>query len=210
METQIGKLSVTRRASRGKGAARKMRAKGLVPAVVYGEKGESIALTISPADLKKALDPEREANTLLTLKIEGEGEATVEQDVVIKEYHLDPLNGELLHADFLRVSDDTVLDFKVPLRLTGRPPGVQAGGKLSQVFRELPIRCVPKKVPAEILGDVGHLEILQTLDVKDIKLDEGVEIALPPKRTLALVLQARGVEASEEAAVATSEEEGAA
>jgi large subunit ribosomal protein L25 len=174
METQssIGKLSATRRQEKGKGLARKLRAKGLIPAICYGQKHEAISLVVDPSELRRALDPARGQNTVITLAIEHEGK-TEQLTVMLKEYQLDSLTQTLLHADFMLVSLDQIVDVTVPLDLLGKPEGVKLGGTLHQVFRKLPVSCKPGDIPSALQADVSALELNEGIQIKDLTLPDG-------------------------------------
>jgi large subunit ribosomal protein L25 len=219
METQstTGKVTATRRQATGKGIARKLRNQGFVPGVCYGLKNECISISLDPAELRKSLDPGRRTNTLLELTLK-DGEAAEQFLVMVKDYQIDPLKRNVLHVDLVRVAPDQMMDVNIPLILTGKPEGVKLGGNFHQVFRTLPVRCLPTKIPVSITADVTHLQLYDTLSIKDLlALEPGVEIKLPPNQTLALVMAAKKTETKaaegvegEEAAAPTEDEKPAA
>lgn len=199
METNatIGKLAATRRTTFGKGAARKMRAQGKVPAVCYGSGQPGIPLTIDPEALRGALDPAKKENTLIELTIDDNGQVETVQ-VMLKDYHLDPIKRTLIHADFLQVSDKKTVEVSVPLTVLGRAKGLKVGGVLHQVMRELPIQCLPSQIPADISVDITELDLNDFLQLKDLALPEGVTVMLPEEQTLVQVMAPRAVEEEEE------------
>jgi large subunit ribosomal protein L25 len=214
METQtaVGKLSATRREETGKGMARKLRQKGLIPAVCYGHNRETLSITVDPLELHKALDPRKRQNTVIDLTItEGERRETLK--VMLKQHQIDTLKQTLLHADFIQVMEDIEVQVAVPLQLQGKPEGVKLGGNLHQVFRTLPVKCMPGKIPAAIDVEVSHLNVNESVQVKDLaQLPEGVKVCLPLNQTVALVLAPRKVltvAEGAEAAPAAEGEEGA-
>jgi large subunit ribosomal protein L25 len=209
METDatIGKLTATKRYTKGKGVARKLRAEGLIPAVCYGIKAESIPLTVDPALLKKALDPDKRRNTVIQLTIK-DGKKSETLQVMLKEYQVDTIKDAVLHADFIQVSLEQTIEVSVPLLLQGRPEGVKLGGTLHQVFRTLPLKCKPADIPASLSADVSALELNESISVRDLELPEGVMINLPENQTIGLVMAPRKVE-EEEVAAAEEAEEGA-
>lgn len=193
METQqstIGKLAATRRREKGKGVARKLRAKGFVPAVCYGRGAESIPLTVDPVALRKCLDPGKRHNTVIELTV-ADGDKSELMKVMLKDYQIDTLKRTVLHADFIRLAEGQAVVVSVPLLLEGKPEGVKLGGQLHQVFRELPVSCMPEKIPISVSIDVSALLVGQSVQVKDIKVDEGVTITLPQNQTVALVITPR-------------------
>lgn len=190
------KVSATPRDSRGKNAARRLRAEGLIPAVAYGKGEEAVALAVSPDEVKAALFSDYGVNVVVELEVQGQTKVPA----MIAEYQYHPLSRELLHADFVKVSDSHPVTVEVPLELTGRSKGIVMGGKLRQVFRTLPVRCVPSKIPVRLSHDITNIELEQNVAVSDLALPEGVEVLLPAKRTVASVGMDRRAKKDEEGA----------
>ena len=154
-------LQGIKRGSRGKNEARRHRAAGRLPAVVYGG-GNPLVITVEPKALSRILHSESGANTLITLSVDGESDSRV----LVKEYQLDPITRDLLHADFYRVAMDRPITVTVSIVLEGEPKGVkQQDGILDFVQREVEIECLPGDIPE-------HIEI----DVSDLALNEGVRL----------------------------------
>ena len=206
VDAEVGKLTVSPRVATGKGVARKLRAKGLVPGVLYGAKEEPQMLTVDPKALHRALDPAKKQNTLIALSIVAEGKSPTEKQVMVKDYQVDALDHTLLHVDFINVSSSELVDAEVPLQLEGKPEGLKYGGVLNQVYRTLHVRCTPDKIPSLVTLDVSALEIGQSLSVSEIPVPDGVTFALPAEQTVALVVAPRGASADEEAASEEGEE----
>lgn len=208
METEvtIGMLSATTRQTTGKGAARRTRAAGLIPCVVYGGGKPASSLNVDPKQLVKALDPRKGRNTVLSLAVEG----GVTEQVMLKEYQRHPLKGWPLHADFIRVDLSKPVRVRVPLALEGKAEGEKIGGELHRVFRDLEVECTPDRIPAEIVGEVTALQIGDALTVADLKVPEGVTICLPPQQTCALLMTPRKVEDEKPAEEGAEGAEGAA
>jgi len=183
----------------GKGAARQLRAKGLVPAVYYGPGHEPTGLAVSPKELIAALSTAHGRNALITLQIAGKDELALVQDLQIH-----PVTRRPIHVDFYRVDTDQTLEREVPLAAEGRAKGVVAGGELVVVYRALPLRAKPGKFPARIQVDVTNLEIGDHIKVKDLSLPEGVTVALPAERSVVscTTLRKRGEEEDAAAAAA--------
>ncbi len=200
METQLLKGDV--RAEKGKGAARRLRSAGKMPAVVYGQKGEPTSLSISPVDLKRALSTAYGRNVLIKLSV-GESE----QIAMTKEVQIDPVSRELLHADFIRVDPALPVDVRVPFRATGRSKGVLAGGEMNVVFRDIPVRAKPEDIPSIVEGDVTELNINEMLRASDLKLPEGVQTLLSPDQTVVAIIAERKKEELEAAAPGAEGEE---
>ena len=158
-------LDAVERTLRGKNEARRLRAGGRIPAVVYGGKDGGTAIAVDPKMLAKILRTEQGANTLIALNVPGAGDARV----LVREYQLDPITHELLHADFYRVAMDKLLRVQVTVVPMGEPKGVkQQGGVLDIVHRQIEIECLPADIPNNIEVDVSELMVGQNVRVKDI------------------------------------------
>lgn len=169
-ETDFGKLSAKVRQASGKGVARKLRAQGLIPAVIYGKGKGNVMLTLSPRELRRAMDPQRKLNTFFTVTIEGEGDSTVEQ-CVLTDFQADPIRDEFLHVDFLRVDPESEVVTKIPVEYVGRAVGVVAGGKLRTYQRTTRVAAKPAQIPVKLTVDVSPLDAGQTLRMRDLSLD---------------------------------------
>jgi large subunit ribosomal protein L25 len=138
---------------------------GRIPAVVYGGKDGGKAIAVDPKVLAKILRTEQGANTLIALNVPGAGGARV----LVREYQLDPVTHELLHADFYRVAMDKLLRVQVTIVPQGEPKGVkQQGGVLDIVHRQIEIECLPADIPNSIEVDVSELMVGQSIRVKDV------------------------------------------
>jgi large subunit ribosomal protein L25 len=179
-------LSTEIRDSRGKNAARQLRAQGRIPAVFYGNGTEPIALSLSPKELSAALSTDIRRNAVLQLEVGGQ-----KQLAMVKELQVHPVTRELRHADLYRVSLDAQIVVQVPLRALGKAKGVVEGAELYVLYRELPVRTTPDKIPAVIEVDVTNVGLNETLHVKDLPLPEGVSVALPPERSVISCHEAR-------------------
>jgi large subunit ribosomal protein L25 len=201
METTTLQAEV--RASRGKGPARRLRAQGKIPAVFYGPGVEPTPLTLSPKELEKALLGERGRNAVFKLSLGGKEELAMVKDVTT-----DPVTQELLHIDLYRVFEGKQIEVNVPFRTHGRAAGVVQGGVLNVTRRSLPVRTTPANIPVSIDVDVTKLQLKEAICVEDVPLPPGLECTLPPKLTLAIVVEPRKVapEAEEEAAAAAPAE----
>jgi large subunit ribosomal protein L25 len=193
---ELRKISASKRKTATKGALRRMRTAGSIPAVAYGLEKPSVTLTVSPKDLVDVIKSEYGRNTVIELEVEGE-----KQTVLLADYQYHPITRSLLHADFYRIGMDRPVDVDVPFELTGKPKGVVMGGVLRQVYRKLPVRCLPDKIPVKIVRDVTELDLDEGYAVKDLELPEGVTVRLPPDRTVvAVVMEKVQVEETETAA----------
>ena len=160
-------LQAEKREGRGKNEARRLRASGRIPAVVYGtDKGKANEISVDPKVLMRILHSESGVNTLIGL--EGAGLATGGK-VLVKEYQLDPIDHRLLHADFYAVAMDKKLTVTVPVVLKGEPKGVkQQGGIVDFVNREIEIECLPADIPEHIDIDISELMLHQGVRVRDL------------------------------------------
>jgi large subunit ribosomal protein L25 len=158
-------LDAIERTSRGKNEARRLRATGRIPAVVYGGKDGGKAIAVDPKVLARILRTEQGANTLIALNVPGAGDARV----LVREYQLDPITHDLLHADFYRVAMDKLLRVQVTVVPQGEPRGVkQQGGVLDIVHRQIEIECLPADIPNHIEVDVTELMVGMSVRVKDV------------------------------------------
>ena len=163
-------LEAVKRSGKGKNEARRLRAAGQLPAVVYGAQkaGDAIApvqLSVSPKEMMRILHSASGANTLITLNVAGEST----QRVLVREYQLDPVTQHLLHADFYRVNLERKIAVKVPIVLHGEPKGVkQQDGVLEFLHKEIEVECLPTQIPEHVDVDVSELELGQAIYVRDI------------------------------------------
>jgi large subunit ribosomal protein L25 len=166
-------LDATPRDSFGKNEARRTRREGRVPGVLYGATSDSaskgaVAIAVDPKALLKILHSDSGANTLIALKLPGETDARV----LVKEYQLDPITHQILHADFYRVAMDRALQVTIPVTVKGEPKGVkQQGGVLEFIRREIEIECLPGDIPEHVEIDVSELMLHQGVRVRDIATD---------------------------------------
>jgi large subunit ribosomal protein L25 len=176
-------LQVGLRDGHGKGAARKLRVAGEVPAVLYGRGAEPVALRVNRLSLDKVV--QRSANALLDLK----GTQSVEGKIVLlKAVQRDPVRRVLIHADFLVVDPKRAIEVSVPLHFIGKPKGLEEGGVLEPLLRELEIRVLPLSIPDSIDVDVSALLVGQSIHVRDIRLPEGAELMTDPEQSVVHVI----------------------
>jgi large subunit ribosomal protein L25 len=166
-------LQAEKRDTRGKNAARRLRAAGRIPAVVYGvEKGKAVEISVDPKILSRILHSDSGANTLISLQGLG---AAGDTRVLVKEYQLDPIHHKMLHADFYQVAMDKTLTVTVPIVLKGEARGVkQQGGLVDFVNREIEIEVLPGDIPEHIAIDISELLLNQGIRVRDL-LSEGAK-----------------------------------
>jgi large subunit ribosomal protein L25 len=178
---QIIKLDAKVRNQAGKSAARRLRHEGQIPAVAYGKQLPTVALAVPPKGLTEILKSELGQNTVVELGIDGGKKLTV----LLREYTVHPVTRELLHADFVEIKLDQPVDVEVPFVCKGKAAGVVLGGILRQVYRRLPIRCLPEKIPTVIEHDVTPLNLGDHVKTSDLTLPAGVTVRLPADQTVA-------------------------
>lgn len=158
------------RTATGKRAAKRLRAAGRIPAVMYNSKGETTMLDVDTVEFNKVwrnITP----TTLVSLNVDG----TV-YDALIRDTEYKILNDSVLHADFFVPADDKPLTAKFKVKYSGSSAGVLKGGFLLKQLPEIKVKAVPKKMPASVVADISPLEIGDVFRVKDLKLGEGVVI----------------------------------
>jgi large subunit ribosomal protein L25 len=197
METMTLQAEV--RTESGKGPARRLRASGKIPAVVYGPGIDPTPLTVNPTEILKGLRSKRGRNVAYDLTFGGK-----QALVMVRDLEVDPVSRELLHVDFLSVAPEVPVKVSVPLSTTGRAKGVVKGGLLNVTLRTVPLLSPPKLVPEEIVLDVTNLDMGESVVVKDLQLAEGVVCTLPEDRTLVSIQENRRAIAAAEAAAAAA------
>ena len=181
MEAPI--LQAWRRERAGKGVARKIRAQGLIPGVLYGG-GVNIPLTLKPQELLKILTSGE--NTIFQLDIDGEPEG--DRQAIVRDLQRDPLKETLLHADLYRISMDVEITVSVPIVLQGMSREVSdVGGMINQLLHEIEIQCLPSLIPHELTIDVAHLGIGEVLHVRDLPVPQGIQILAAADEVVASV-----------------------
>jgi large subunit ribosomal protein L25 len=162
-------LQAEKRETNGKNEARRLRAAGRIPAVVYGaEKGKATPISVDPKVLSRLLHSEAGANTLISLQGLDGGDTRV----LVKEYQLDPISHRMLHADFYQIAMDKTLTLTVPIVLKGEAKGVkQQGGLVDFVNREIEIEVLPADIPDGIEVDISELMLNQGIRVRDLQIE---------------------------------------
>lgn len=177
-------VKAERRDSRGKNVARRLRAEGRIPVVIYGGHGESVPATVALTDLAAILRSDSGQNTVFSFDIDG-----AVSDVIFQDRQIDPIRGRLIHADLRRLVKGEKIEMTVAIHLIGEPIGVKEdGGMLEQQMRDLKILCEPALAPDAINVDVSGLRINESIHVSDIAVGEGVEIQAAPEALVASVV----------------------
>ncbi|HZN04648.1 MAG TPA: 50S ribosomal protein L25 [Candidatus Polarisedimenticolia bacterium] len=193
-------VDVTRREVLGKNASRRLRRSGSIPAVLYGGGKEPVILQVDPVRIEQILRSESGVNTIFQLNLAGTDQR---RHVMIREYQVDPLEGELLHADFLRIAMDAVIEVEVPIRLHGESAGVKLdGGILEPVTRTVRVSCLPGDIPEHLDLDVSAMKINDHLSVADLPKSDKFTLLSDP----GLIVVVVAPPAKEEAAATPSVE----
>ena len=199
-------LKALRRNGAGKSVARKMRQAGQTPAVLYGGDEEPVHLGLNTHDADYLFRSISVENTIVNLEVEGEKGSV---QTLVREIQTHPWKETLLHVDFLRIQKGVAVDVEIPLQLVGTPEGVRLeGGSVEQIIYEIPIRCIPSKIPEVIEVDVSGLNVGDVIHVSDVEFDKDIEVTIAQERTICSVAapKAEGEVVEGEA----EEEEGAA
>lgn len=204
---EASELKASIRTESGKGPARRLRAEGLVPAVLYGSGAESTMLYVNAAELIKIIRAEKGEAGFIKLIIEDAGNKA-EKISVLKELQTNTMTKRIIHADFYELRMDKKLTMDVPIHIVGDSIGVEKGGELKPFKRDLKVSALPGQMPRHIEVDVTELMIGSTIHVRDLKLDEGIQILDPGNVSIVTVGAKRGT-VGEEAAPAAAEEGGA-
>ncbi len=187
-------LEATTRQDSGKGVARKLRAKGLVPAVCYGQGIETKSLVIDPDDIIKLFAEPKGRNTIFDIEVDGDERI---ENVMVKSYQAAPVRRELIHVDFYLVDLDEPIATEVPIEVVGRARGEREGGVLRVIRPEIEIKAKPYDIPASIPVEVTEMDPNDTILAEDVELPEGVEpgyrynyamlsVVIPRKRSILL------------------------
>ncbi|HHY40449.1 MAG TPA: 50S ribosomal protein L25/general stress protein Ctc [Syntrophaceticus sp.] len=200
------KLSAQYRERGSKGAVRALRRKGETPAVLYGKGVGNMLVKVPTKELEQILKNHVIGSTLIDLDVDT-GEKRESYLVMCREVQRDPIRRELLHADFYQIDLNQEIQTEIPVVLVGESQGVQKGGILQYMLREVTVSCLPAKLPEQIEVDISELDIGEQVTVGDLKAPEGVEILSDPESVIALVVAPT---LEEEAAEEEEGEEGVA
>jgi large subunit ribosomal protein L25 len=183
---EVTDLAAQVRKEQKKGPARRFRQKGFVPAVFYGRSAENILLTVKNDELVK-LYKDKKNHAFIKLLIDDGGSNKIEKLSLIKELQVQPLTGKLYHADFYEVDVKRKITMDVALRFIGKSIGVENGGELQHIKREVKVSCLPLNLPDHIDVDVAKLDIGDSIKVRDLKVAEEITILDRPDSAVASV-----------------------
>ncbi|HEX9122443.1 MAG TPA: 50S ribosomal protein L25/general stress protein Ctc [Actinomycetota bacterium] len=199
------KLIGEKRDGSGKGVARKLRAAGRVPAILYGHGMEPVSLSVDAKELFHILHTGAGGNVLIDLLVDGKDHLALPREI-----QRDYVRGQVLHVDFLAVRRDVAVTVDVPVQVVGESPGVKSGGVLEHHLWDLHVECLPQDVPDSVEADISQLQVGDSLKVGDLAIPKGVTILTPADESVLAVVtpQVRVVE-EEAAEAALAEAEGA-
>jgi large subunit ribosomal protein L25 len=200
---EILSLKASQREVAGNGPSKVLRRGGKIPAILYGPKTAPIKLVIDKQDLEPIIKSGAVAQKLLKLEIDGVDGA---RNVMVKEMQKHPLSRNLLHLDLYEVSMDHKIRVMVPVVTTGKSVGVEMGGMLQLIRRELEVFCLPDQIPEKITIDITNLDIGDSFHVKDLPQEGAIEIPADVNFTILTISSTKAEEAAESEAEA--EEEG--
>jgi large subunit ribosomal protein L25 len=210
-------LAADRRRTTGKELNRKRLVQGKVPGVIYGKGLETRPLEFGRRDLEKFLTTARRGTVVVKMSV-SDGADSKESFAVLKECQMDPVTDRVIHVDFYEVALGQRFRIEVPLKVRGKAAGIELGGLLEQVVRNLEVECTPDNVPEFIEINVSHLGIGQSIHLGDVKFPEGVlpvekdmrmtivSVHTPKVEEVVAVAPVEGAEAAEGASVAEPEE----
>ncbi|MCF8094858.1 MAG: 50S ribosomal protein L25/general stress protein Ctc [Desulfobacteraceae bacterium] len=201
----IVKLNAQSRRETGKGPARALRRSGRIPAVLYGSGIDTQKLSVSIQELERMFNDPQFSRGLINLAVEAGG--TKQRTVMIKEFQRDPVKEHYLHIDFHEVKMDEKLSTMVPIVTTGISKGVEEGGILQIIRRELEVNCLPANIPEQIEIDITNLDVGDSVHVSEVQPGEGVEVPYEADFTILTVVSPK-MEAPEEEAGEEETEEG--
>jgi large subunit ribosomal protein L25 len=201
-------LEAVKREGRRKNEANRLRASGKIPAVFYGpsksgKAKDAVAVSVDPKAVMRILHSDSGANTLISLKLDGS-----ETRVMLREYQLDPVTHDLIHADFYELAMDKAITVTVPIQVTGEAKGVkQQSGMLDFVTRDIEVECLPTNIPEHIAIDVSELMLHQAIRVRDLPVDPKWKAVSDPDTMIVHVVMPK---VEEEPVAATTEAAAAA
>src|SRR5580698_5771382 len=186
MISQVVVAATPREGKFNKNAARRVRVRGRIPAVVYGAAEPAVAIEVDPKQIQKILHSDSGHNSIFDLEISG---STAKTKAMIVDWQYEPIKGNLIHIDLKRIALDKVIRVEVPIQLTGTAIGVKTqGGILDQVLREVEIECLPGDIPSHINVDVSNLAFGDVLRVADLPHTDKLKFLSDEDATVAHVV----------------------
>jgi large subunit ribosomal protein L25 len=182
--TTLPSLSADARTALGKSDVKRLRLSGKVPAIAYGKTLAATTLSVTPKDVFSILSSEHGRNSVIQLSVAGAKNLLV----MIRDYTYHPVTRALTHVDFVEVKLDQPVDVDVPLFGLGKAVGLSQGGIVRVVYRTVPVRCLPDRIPVKLEVDITHLNMGEHVSTQDLKLADGVTVRLPAEQTLIAVV----------------------
>ena len=179
-------LQTTVRKSTGNSPARSLRRAGQIPAVLYGPKMETVLLSVNIKDLEQVFKQGNAFQVILNLVIQNGKKVT--KAAMVKELQTHPVSGNFIHIDFYEIDMKRQINVMVPIITNGQSVGVENGGMLNIVRREIELLCLPGDIPEAIEIDITDLEIGDSIHIEDIPLGENVEVSADFNFTVVTVL----------------------
>ena len=178
-------VSAEARSGFGSGAAKRIRRAGRVPAIVYGGSDDNVTVSVDPKAIIRLLRSEAGRNTIVSLQVEGGST----NSVILKDWQVDPVREDILHADFQRIAMDQTLRVSIPVAIRGEAIGVKTeGGMLDVVLRAINVECLPADIPERIDCDVSELDMNESIRVKDLQFSAKVEVLEDAERVVVHVV----------------------
>jgi large subunit ribosomal protein L25 len=190
---ELIELKANLRTERKKGAARRLRADGKIPAVLYGPGAETVAIAIDTADLEKAIKNKAGSQAFFNIVIDDSDSKTA----MVKDIQAHPVSRDMIHADFYEIAMDRKIRAMAPVTITGKSVGVEKGGMVQIIRRELEVLCYPSKMPEEIEIDITDLDIGDSVHIEDLPAEEGFEYPHEVDFTVLTILSGRPEEEEE-------------
>lgn len=187
------RLNAERRDGTGKGAARKIRASGRVPGVVYGHGAEPLHVSLDARDLSHTLHTDAGMNVLVDMRVDGDRFLAMPREV-----QRDHLRGRLMHADFLRIARDEKVTVEVPVHLTGESHGVREGGVVEHHLWNVRLECLPQDVPEAIEADISTVGVGESFKVSDLSIPDNLTLLTPEDETIVSVVAPQVLAVEEE------------
>ncbi len=191
-------LTVNVRHKTGKEMSKKLRAQGLIPAILYGPETEPVPVAVKANELKRFLYRYRDEQIIFNLTLENNGD-TVQKKALVKELQYHPLTDEIIHVDFYEISMEREVEVEVPVELVGKSKGVESGGHLQLLLQTITVACLPGHIPDKIKIDITDLDIGDVLHVKDLVPPEGVRYLDNPEEPVVTILEPEEMEVEAEA-----------
>ncbi len=192
---QSNTLNAAIRNGNGKGAARKLRASGQIPATVYGGGGDPVSLALDPNDIVILRRGALGWNTPLAVAVDGGDDIPL---VLLRDVQQHPISGTLLHVDLQRVAVDEEVEVRIRLDLAGKSAGVALGGRVNRPVRSVQVKCLPKDIPEAVVIDITDLVIGDRVMIDDLPVGEGVRVLFTERVPVLSVVGRRGMTTDEE------------